>query len=247
MDNFWSNQLGHVVAVIDTETAPCEVCEGVNPNKQRVYDLGMVIAHIDLSGNVRVLDEFNALITETWRNAERMNRAFYVNSVAFYELALEVGRITELPLHKARNYVNSRLAHFSVRDIWGYNASFDRTVLNKTVSEDSNGYAEEFITVRYHTWLDIMSAASRTALATPEYLAWATSQDRLCKDGRPRATAQDAYRYLTEDNRYTEHHTALSDARDELRILATLTKNYGYNNLRDIANVFGLRPPKPRR
>lgn len=245
MDNFL-DMPGHVVAVIDTETAPATPYEGVNPNKERVYDLGMVIAHIDPCGSVRVLDEFNALLTETWRNAERMTRAFYANNVGFYELALEVGRITELPLHKVRDYVNARLAMFGVRDVWAYNAAFDKTVLNKTVGEDSNGYAETFLTVD-HQWLDIMSAASRKVLATPEYLAWATSQGRLCRDGRPRATAQDAYRYLTEDRCYVERHTALSDARDELKILAALVKGYSYKTVADIATAYGLRPPKPKK
>ena len=243
-NNFWNNLPGHVVAVIDTETAPCEVCEEVNPNRERVYDLGMVIAHIDPCGSVRVLDEFSTLISETWRNAERMGRAFYANNVGFYELALEVGRIAELPLHKARDCVNSRLARFGVCDVWAYNAAFDKTTLNKTVDEDSNGYEEAFLTVR-HQWLDIRSAAGRTALATPEYLAWATSQGRLCRDGRPRATAQDAYRYLMEDAQYVERHTALSDARDELRILAALVKNYSYKSVADIATTYGLRPPRP--
>ena len=236
--------LGHTFAVIDTETAPCSTCEGVNPRMQRPYDIGMVIAHIDLDGSVTVLDEFDALVSETWRNAERMHQAFYANNLPFYELALETGRIEELPLRKVRDRINNRLYFYGARSIWAYNVSFDKTVLYESVLEDSNSYQPAFITGR-HEWLDIMSAASRTALATPEYLAWARAQGRVCKDGRPRATAQDAYRYLTEDSYYVERHTALSDARDELKVLAALVKNYGYYNVRDIARVSGLRPPRP--
>lgn len=237
--------LGHTFAVIDTETAPCTMCEGVIARLQRPYDIGMVIAHVGLDGSVTVLDEFNALVSETWRDAERMSRAFFANNLPFYELALEVGRIKERPLRVVRRSINARLAKFGVRDVWAYNVSFDKTVLNKSAEEDSNGYVEGFLANPHSCWLDIMSAASRTALATPEYLAWATSQGRVCKDGRPRATAQDAYRYLTEDRLYTERHTALNDARDELKILAALVKNYGYNNSSDIARVHGLRPPRP--
>lgn len=246
MDEPWNDKLGHTFAIIDTETAPCATCEGVNPKLQRPYDVGMMIAHVGLDGSVTVLDEFNALVSETWRNAERMHQAFFVNNLPFYELALETGRIEELPLRKVRNCINKRLNFYGARFIWAYNVSFDKTVLRESVLEDSNGYQPTFIS-SHHEWLDIMSAASRTALATPEYLAWATAQGRVCKDGRPRATAQDAYRYLTEDSLYAERHTALNDARDELKILAALVKNYGYNNLVDIALVHGLRPPRPKR
>lgn len=63
----------------------------------------------------------------------------------------------------------------------------------------------------------------KTTCETSEYKDWATRTGNVKSDGRPRKTAQAAYRFFSKTN-FVEEHTAMSDVLIEVEILKGLLK-----------------------
>lgn len=185
----------------------------------QVYDLGYIVA--DASGAIYY--ENNIIVADTFNDAALMQSAYYANKIPQYYQALASGSVKLMSMRDALKTLRADLRTYNVRDVWAYNAMFDRDALNSSVSQASNGFCEWALP--YGTkWRDIMRYAQSTICNTKKYRAWCEGHDLITKAGRPRVTAEAVYQYLTGDDGYTEKHTALADARDELAILLACLK-----------------------
>lgn len=183
-----------------------------------VYDLGYIVA--DASGAIYYQNRI--IVADTFNDAALMKSAYYVDKMPQYYAELANG-CKLMTMRDALQTLRADLRTYDVRDVWAYNAMFDRDALNSSVAQASNGFCEWALP--YGTkWRDIMRYAQSTICATKKYRAWCEGHDLITKAGRPRVTAEAVYRYLTGDDGYTEQHTALSDAQDELIILLACLK-----------------------
>lgn len=184
----------------------------------QVYDLGYIVA--DASGAIYYQNRI--IIADTFNDAALMSSAYYADKLPQYYRELANG-CKLMTMRDALQTLRNDLRTYNVRDVWAYNAMFDRDALNSSVAQASNGFCEWALP--YGTkWRDIMRYAQSTICNTKKYRAWCEGHDLITKAGRPRVTAEVVYQYLTGDSDYTEQHTALSDAQDELVILLACLK-----------------------
>jgi DNA polymerase III epsilon subunit-like protein len=108
------------------------------------------------------------------------------------------------------------LAH-GVDVVAAYNAGFDFRVLKQTHA-DLGG--EGAILQNPVKVLDIWQFACETKLSQKSYAAIARSQGWVSSKGNIKTGAEFAHRYCSGDHSFIEDHTALSDARIEVAILA---------------------------
>lgn len=185
----------------------------------QVYDLGYVVA--DASGAIYY--ENNIIVADTFNDAALMRSAYYADKLPQYYAALAQGSVKLMTMRDALKTLRADIRTYGIRDVWAYNAIFDRDALNSTVSTASNGFCDWALP--YHCkWQDILKYAQTSITYTKKYRAWCEARELVTKTGIPRKTAQAVYQYLTGDDDYTEQHTALADARDELAILLACLK-----------------------
>lgn len=186
----------------------------------RVYDLGYIVA--DPSGSV--YEEKRLIISDTFLDAGAMRSAYYANKIPAYYAALANNTAQLVTMHEAFKMLRADIRAYDVRDVWAYNARFDRDALNSTLAHVSDGW-QTWALPYGAKWRDIMRAFETAIYPTKKYAAWAADQrGGYGKSGKPRKTAELAYRYISGEDDYIEEHTALSDARDELAILLACLK-----------------------
>lgn len=188
----------------------------------QVYDLGYVVA--DASGAIYF--ENRIIIADTFNDAALMGSAYYADKLPQYYTALANGSAKLMTMRDALKTLRADIRTYGVKSVWAYNAMFDRDALNSTVSTASNGFCEWALPYGCK-WQDIMRFAQTSITNTKKYRAWCEVRELVTKAGKPRVTAEVVYQYLTGEDDYTEEHTALQDARDELAILLACLKRKG--------------------
>ena len=184
-----------------------------------VYDLGYIIADQDGA----IMYERSIILAETFNNAALMESAYYAAKIPAYYDGLAHGKHQLMTTKAAIDLLRSDLKEWNVRDVWAYNAYFDRDALYSTIEQASNGW-QKFALPYGVKWRDILDYTRRTIAHTKKYAAFAGSHGLLTKAGKPRVTADAVGKYLRGKD-YSEQHTALSDARDELFILQRCLKS----------------------
>lgn len=202
--------------VIDTET-----CNGLE--KPLVYDLGLTV--IDSAGNI--VFEYRAIVDEIYNGMpDLMQSAHYARKLPAYNQAIVSGTLQVLPLARIRKDIHDIVKHFHVRDVWAYNAYFDRKALKNTVLTVSNGL-QAYLLPFGLVYRDIWALACNTVLCSRNYYRYVIENDAYTPKGWPRTDAEITYRYLSKHQNFIESHTALDDARIESYILARLLKRKG--------------------
>lgn len=196
----------HRIMVIDTETTSLEGF---------VYDIGYTIA--DKAGKIH--GSGNWLVEEIFTNADEMMGAFYAKKFfSYYARALADGDISLRPWPDIVAQMQSDVLEHSVTAWAAYNLQFDKKVIRNTQKRLGSG-----LTVFPSKPLELClwRFARQTRLQTKTFRKWAREQGFLTKTGKPKTTAEIAYRYFFGDWNYSEPHTALGDAIIETEIMAT--------------------------
>lgn len=207
-------------AVIDTETAPQANFDKRNMDKTSlVYDFGYVI-----SDGEEIICARSFIISETFFNSEMMNSAYYADKLPQYRAGMNI-EWEVVDFITAWRTFKADCEQFGVRDVFAYNAKFDRNVLNHTIEHYSNGFVKFFFP--YKTRIkDIWSMAGDTVCATKKYVKWCVDNGYLSEAGNPRTSAEVVYRYLMKNDSFIEAHTALNDAFIEEEILRKVRKRH---------------------
>lgn len=179
----------------------------------QVYDLGYIVA--DASDAVYCERRF--IISDVFCNVSLMESAYYADKIPAYHAALAAGEATMATLREAMNTLRTDIKEHNVDTVWAYNARFDRTALNSSVTTASNGWNTWALPYGVK-WCDILQFARTTICDTKKYKKFCAENGYLTKTGRARHTADMVGKYLKNTD-YQEQHTALQDARDELDIL----------------------------
>lgn len=214
--------MGRKFMVLDTEACGIVSRDQPVPNEMRVYDVGFIVA--DRDGVVyqrESMADVSRLLqrdTYTGHNARLVESAYYAEKLPQYWAGLRSGEWEPCSFYDIHQRVTEAIKRWGIRDIWAYNAKFDRAALNATIAEESNGYRRFFMPYKTR-WRDIWGAASECITNTPKYVKWCAKHDYMSEKGNPQTSAEIVYRYLTSDHDFIEQHTALSDCEIELAIL----------------------------
>lgn len=185
-----------IFAVIDTETVG-----EMDEDYLGAFDVGATV--INRKGEL--LDSINILILT---NLDIENAFYGKRKIEIYrKLIRNENIVIAYNETEALEILDEFFEINNVTTICAYNSSFDftRTFLKYRVDEF------EFI--------DIWKAFLETVATKKKYEKFCIENDYLTKNGKPRATAEIAYRFLTNDNDFIESHTALDDAIIETEIL----------------------------
>ena len=184
-----------------------------------VYDLGYIIA--DASGVVYV--ERRAIISDVFCDTALMRTAYYADKIPAYYAALAAGEAVMMTARDAIEMLRNDLKKWNVRDVWAYNARFDADTLSSTVLECSNGWAK-FPLPYGAKYRDVWTYARTTICKTQKYKKYCRAHGLLTASGNASTSADAVGKYL-RGSHYSEEHTALMDARDELYILLKCLKS----------------------
>lgn len=192
--------------VFDTETVGLQ---------GHVYDVGYAIT--DKRGNIAL--ERNWLVLENFTNAEKMMGAFYAGKTfTHYAPMLARGEITLKPWAEIVEQMNADIRDYGVNVLAAYNAGFDERVMRQT-HEDLTGNDCQPL-VGDFKWLDIWQFACQTKLSQNAYALIARSNGWVSEAGNIKTGAEFCYRYVSGRYDFIEDHTALSDVRIEVAIMA---------------------------
>jgi DNA polymerase III epsilon subunit-like protein len=193
------------IATIDTETVGLE---------GHVYDIAWCIHN--KRGDIRI--ERNFLVEENFTDPAKMMGAFYAGKhFTHYARMLQDGEVRLTPWAEIVATMRADFLVHGVNVVAAYNAGFDFRVLAQTHRELAGGGKMLTDAVKV---LDIWQFACETKLSQKAYANIARAMGWVSPAGNIKTGAEFAHRYCSGDHSFIEDHTALSDARIEVEILA---------------------------
>lgn len=194
---------------IDTETA-----NGMDD--PMVYDIGGCIH--DKQGNVYAT--FSFVIYEVYRGMrEAMESAYYADKIPMYEKQIQEGKRKIVRYKTAKDHIKHLCDEYNVKAIIAHNARFDYKATATTQRYLTSSKYRYFLPYGIPVW-DTLKMAQDTICKQKTYIRWCEQNDYLTKYGKPRATAEILYRYITCDDEFQEEHTGLADVLIEKEIFA---------------------------
>lgn len=195
--------------VVDTETANGLDCP-------LVYDIGGAI--VDKKG--KVYETFSFVIYDVFKEmADLMQTAYYADKIPMYQEQLKQGERKFVRYNTARNYVRELCEKYDVTAIVAHNMHFDYLATANT---------ERYLTKSKYRYFfpygiplfDTLRMARDTICKQKLYQKFCIKNGYVTKNGKPKATAEILYRYITGNNDFIEEHTGLADVLIEKEILA---------------------------
>ena len=201
--------------VLDTETAN-------SLDDPLMYDIGGAI--IDKRGHV--YESFSFVIYDVFC-ADRVlfDTAYYAEKRPMYEAQIADGSRRIVGIYTARRHVRALCEKWNVSAIIAHNARFDYRSTNLTLRYLTKSKARYFLPYGIPVW-DTLKMAQDTICRQPTYIRWCARHGYLQKNGKPRATAEILYRYITLNNDFVESHTGLEDVLIEKEIFVRCIRQH---------------------
>lgn len=182
--------------------------------RDSVYDVAYCI--MDKKGNIAL--EKNWLVEEVFTNKKLMTKAYYADKYfSVYPKMLSDGKIKLRPWLEIIAEMNKDFEEHGVSVFAAYNAGFDLRALQNT--HEQLGYTGNVFNADYKT-LCIWQFGCEAKLTQKSYARMARRLGWVSDKNNIMTNAEKAYRYCSGDLSFVEDHTALSDARIEVEILA---------------------------
>lgn len=192
---------------IDTETA-----NGLED--PIVYDIGGCIH--DKKGNI--YETFSFIIYETFYGMkDLMKSAYYANKIPQYEAQIKNGERKVVRFNTAKQKIKELCDEYEVKAIIAHNARFDYRSTTRTQRYLTKSKYRYFLPYGIPIW-DSLKMAKDTICKQPTYQKWCAKNNFLTKNGKPRATAEILYKYISGDVNFKEDHTGLEDVLIEIAI-----------------------------
>lgn len=192
---------------IDTETA-----NGLED--PIVYDIGGCIH--DKKGNI--YETFSFIIYETFFGMkDLMKSAYYANKIPQYEAQIKSGERKVVRFNTVKQKIKELCDEYEVKAIIAHNARFDYRSTTRTQRYLTKSKYRYFLPYGIPIW-DSLKMAKDTICKQPTYQKWCAKNNFLTKNGKPRATAEILYRYISGDVNFKEDHTGLEDVLIEIAI-----------------------------
>ena len=201
--------------VLDTETAN-------SLDDPMMYDLGGAI--VDKLG--RVYETFSFVIYDVFcADRQLFDTAYYAEKRPMYEAQIRDGARRIVGIYTARQHVRALCEKWNVKAIIAHNARFDYKAVNLTLRYLTKSKTRYFLPYGVPIW-DTLKMAQDTICKQPTYIRWCKRNGYLQKNGKPRATAEILYRYITLNNDFIEDHTGLEDVLIEKEIFTRCMRQH---------------------
>ncbi len=200
---------------IDTETAN-------NMDNPFVFDIGGAIH--DKQGNV--IETFSFIVREVFYGMpDLMAECFYQSKLPMYRAQIEQGFRQVKSWYEIRTHVHKLCDKYSVKAIIAHNMQFDYRSTNTTQRYLTYSKYRYFFPKDVPLW-DTLSMARDTIVKQKTYIRFCENNGYCTKNGKPRATAEILYRYITNDVDFTENHTGLEDVLIEKEIFVKCIRQH---------------------
>ena len=199
---------------IDTETAN-------SFDDPMMYDIGGAIH--DRKGNVE--ETFSFIIYDVFcADRELFNTAYYAKKRPMYEMQIATGQRKIVNVYAARDYIRKLCEKYNVKAIIAHNARFDYRSTTRTMRYVTKSRCRYFLPYGIPLW-DTLKMAQDTICKQKAYTKWCEENDFMV-NGRPRATAEILYKYISGDEDFVEDHTGLEDVLIEKEIFAQCVRQH---------------------
>lgn len=200
---------------IDTETAN-------NMDNPFVFDIGGAIH--DKQGNV--METFSFIVKEVFYGMpDLMAECFYQSKLPMYRAQIEQGFRQVKSWYEIRVHIHKLCDKYSVKAIIAHNMQFDYRSTNTTQRYLTYSKYRYFFPKDVPLW-DTLSMARDTIVKQKTYIRFCENNGYCTKNGKPRATAEILYRYITNDVNFTESHTGLEDVLIEKEIFVKCIRQH---------------------
>jgi len=212
--------------VFDTEVANCPRNEKgqLEVSCGQVYDLGWQI--IDARG--RVYDEVSLINKDVFiAMPEAMREAYFADKVPQYWREIWDGKRKVVDTWQMWRLFYNACKEWNVRAVIAHNARFDVATLNATMRYQTKSRKRYFLPYGIEVW-DTMKMAADTICKQANYKAFCEEHGYMTNHAIPqvRKTAEILWRFLTDNNDFTEEHTGLEDVRIEAQIFAECVRRH---------------------
>ena len=200
---------------IDTATAN-------NMDNPFVFDIGGAIH--DKQGNV--METFSFIVKEVFYGMpDLMAECFYQSKLPMYRAQIEQGFRQVKSWYEIRTHVHKLCDKYSVKAIIAHNMRFDYRSTNTTQRYLTYSKYRYFFPKDIPLW-DTLSMARDTIVKQKTYIRFCENNGYCMKNGKPRATAEILYRYITNNVDFTESHTGLEDVLIEKEIFVKCIRQH---------------------
>lgn len=197
----------HKYLLIDTETAN-------SLDDPMTYNFAGSV--IDQHGNV--YEEGNFINADVFfGKSELMQTAYYANKIPQYLEQIERGEIKVVSWYEIKMWVKEMCEKYNIKAIIAHNARFDYRSCTVTQRMETCSRFRYFFPKGVEIW-DTLKMAQDTICKQPRYIKWCNDNGYCCKNGKPRATAEILYRYISKDADFEEAHKAMEDVQIEREI-----------------------------
>lgn len=201
--------------ILDTETAN-------SLDDPLMYDIGGAI--VDKRGHV--YESFSFVIYDVFcADRALFDTAYYAEKRPLYEAQIADGSRRIVGIYTARCHVRALCEKWNVRAIIAHNARFDYRSTNLTLRYLTKSKARYFLPYGIPVW-DTLKMAQDTICRQPTYIRWCERNGYLQKNGKPRATAEILFRYISLNNDFIESHTGLEDVLIEKEIFVRCVRQH---------------------
>lgn len=191
------------IVVFDTETTSLE--------KPFVYNIGYVIYDTE---SKQILVKRDFVIEQIWHNRELFSTAYYAEKRELYISRMR-GRACEMEkLGYITQFMCREFKQFEVAMAFAYNSPFDDKVF--TFNCEWFKIKNPFDNIPIY---DIRGYVFKCLGFTETYKEFCETYQLFTESGNYSTTAENVYRYLTNNTEFDEEHTALADSEIELEIL----------------------------
>lgn len=192
------------IIVLDTETT------GVGEHPF-TYDVGYVI--YDIESN-KVLEGDSSIIEQIWHNLPLFKSAYYADKRQIYVGKMRGKTSTLRKFGHAMQRLAHRIEKYDVQAVFAYNSDFDERVINFNCD-----YFKCINPLDNVPIIDIRGHVMNKIAFTDGYKQFCEENQLFTESGNYSTTAENVYRYLTQNTGFIEEHTGLEDAKIELGIL----------------------------
>lgn len=191
------------ICIFDTETTSLE--------KPFTYNVGYVIVDTD---SRKMLEKKDFVVEQIWHNLPLFQSAYYANKRPIYVTAMR-SKVTTM--EKFGFITQEMIRDFKRHNVVGayaYNSDFDERVF--AYNCDWFKVINPFDNIPI---FDIRGYVHEVIANTKKYHDFCEEHCLFTESGNYSTTAENVYRFITDDLEFIEEHTALSDSLIEAQIL----------------------------
>lgn len=209
---------------IDTETCNSLIDEKdkLDLSQSLVYDVGWQV--VDKQGRPQIKRSF--VVYEIFTNNVLMSSAYYKDKIPQYWKEIKSGKRILKTFKNIRLQFLADRKKYNCKVVFAHNAFFDYNALNNTLRYLTKSKYRYFFPYSLEIW-DTLKMAHDVFGTSPKYFQFCEKNGFMTnhKTPRPRMTAEVLYRYISENNDFTENHTGLEDVEIETEILIKCLKS----------------------